>query len=145
MYPKIRSPLISWLLTIATGGIYLIFWAWLVANELNNAENQIVFKVETWRKVFVVLMILAVVGFVVATRTDNPLLFIVSTFCLFGLFIYVQIAIGNYVKLKDTELNTGVTFSNTVSVILLWIVANLGVAYMQSGINRIITHERVHS
>lgn len=142
MYPKIRSPLVSWLLTIATGGIYLIFWAWRVANELNSAENQTIFKVDAWRKAFVLLLVFAVVGFVFAIRADNPLFFIVTVLCLFGLSIYIQIAIGNYVKSKDIELSTGGTYSNVISIILLWMFANLGIAYMQSSINRIIRYER---
>lgn len=123
----------------------MIFWTWRVANELNNAENRTIFKVDAWRKSFFLLLVFAVVNIVFAIRADNPLLFIVTVLCLFGFFIYIQIVIGNYVKSKDIELNTGGTYSNTVSVILLWMFANLGVAYMQSGINRIIRYERAHS
>ena len=145
MYPRIRSPLTSWLLTIFTGGIYLIFWFWRVANELNGAENKTVFKVGMWRKLFIALLFLSFAGVVVTINTKNPLLLLVAILGLFGLCIHVQLAIGNYVKSKDIELNTGASYSNGVSVILLWLVANLGVAYMQSGINRVIHHERAHS
>ena len=145
MQPKIRSPLSTWLLTIITSGIYLPFWAWRIANELNTAEKRTVFKVDIWRKAFLSLMLLALVSFVVVINSNNPIYFLVIMICLLILFINVQLSIGNYIKLKDVELNTGKKYSNSMSIFLLWLVANTGVAYMQSGINRIITHEREKS
>jgi hypothetical protein len=142
--PKIRNPFVSWLLTVFTGGTYLIFWAWLIANELNTAEKRAVFKIDIWRRTFFILTFAALVGFVVV-KTNNPIFFLVVFLCMFSLFIYVQFAIGNYIKSKDIELNTGKTYSNAMSVILLWFVANLGVAYMQASINRIIRLERERS
>ena len=81
----------------------MIFWTWRVANELNNAENRTIFKVDAWRKSFFLLLVFAVVNIVFAIRADNPLLFIVTVLCLFGFFIYIQITIGNYVKSKDID------------------------------------------
>jgi amino acid permease len=145
MQPKIRSPLATWFLTIITSGIYLPFWAWNIANELNTAEKRTVFKVDFWRKAFLFLMLLVLVSFVIAVNSNNPIYVLVTTLCLLILFINVQLSIGNYIKLKDVELNTGKVYSNSLSIFLLWLVANTGVAYMQSGINRIITHERENS
>jgi len=145
VYPKIRSPLASWLLTVFTGGIYLIFWSWRVATELNSAENRTVFRVDIWRRAFVALLFLTVVGAVVAAKMNNPIILLVTALCLFSLFVHVQLAIGNYIKSKDIQLNTGGSYSHTVSIVLFWFVANLGVVYMQSGINRAIRHERAHS
>ena len=113
-----------------------------IANELNGAENKAVFKVDVWRNLFIALLLLSLAGFIVTVNTNNPLLLLAAILGLFGLCIYVQLAIGNYVKSKDIELNTGASYSNGVSVVLLWLVANIGVAYMQSGINRVIQHER---
>jgi succinate dehydrogenase hydrophobic anchor subunit len=145
MQPKIRSPLASWLLTVCTGGAYLFFWVWRVATELNGAENKNVFRIDVWRKAFLVLLLLAFVGLVFVAQANNPIPIAMAFLCFFILFIYVQLAIGNYIKWKDKELNTGATYSNAASVVLLWFVASLGVAYMQSGINRVIKHERVSS
>lgn len=145
MYPKVRSPLVSWLLTVATGGAYLFFWAWRIAKELNSAEKRMVFPIVWWRNTTLVLFGLAVVGAVVAIQTKNPFLLCAVLLCLFGFFVYVQISIGNYIKAKDAQLETGGEFSNAVSVVLLWLVANTGVAYMQLGINRVIRHEQARS
>ncbi len=145
MYPKVRNPLVTWLLTVATGGIYLFFWAWHIAKELNNAENRMVFPIMWWRNTTLALFGLAAVGALIAIQTNNPLLFFVVGLCLFSFFVYVQISIGNYIKAKDAQLGTGGEFSNAVSVVLLWLVANTGVAYMQSGINRVIRHEQARS
>ncbi len=145
MYPQVRSPLASWLLTVFTGGIYLVFWFWRVANELNSAENKNVFDVGLWRSSFFALLLLAVAGFAITASTKNPMLLLVSILGLFGLCLHVQVTIGNYIKSKDNGLAIGKSYSNGVSVTLLWLGASLGVAYMQSGINRIIEHERAHS
>lgn len=135
----------SWLLTVFTGGIYLIFWSWRVATELNSAENRTMFSTETWRKAFASLLLLMVVGAVVAAKMNNPIIFILTALCLFSFFVHVQLAIGNYIKLKDIQLNTGESYSHTVSIVLLWVVANVGVAYMQRALNRIIRQERGRS
>ena len=145
MYPKVRNPVISWLLTVVTGGIYLLYWVWHVATELNNAEERIVFPLKGWRRAAIVLFVLTAVGAVVAFQTKNPLLLFALALCLLAFFVHVQIYIGNYVKAKDAQLATGVQFSNTMSVLLFWLVANTGVAYMQSGINRVIRHEQARS
>lgn len=79
----------------------------------------------------------------VADEERIPL--IVGSVLLFGLYIYVQLAIGRYIQMKDVELRTGASFSNPVSILLLWLVANSGVAYMQNGINRVIEHERMRA
>lgn len=145
MHPKIRNPFISWLLTVATGGIYLFFWAWLVASELNSAEKKKAFPVKLWRNTAIILYGLALVGFLLAINDGTPFLFIAVCLCLLGFFLYIQVAIGNYIKSKDVQLNTGGNFSNALSIFLFWIVANTGVAYMQSGINRVIRHEQARS
>lgn len=142
MPPKIRSPLLTWLLTVITGGIYLVFWAWLAANELNFAERKNVFNTQLWRKLFITSIFLGVVGIIVIKRAGTPLPLLVSFSLLLGLFLNVQLAFGNYVKSKDAELNTGSNFSNALSALLFWFVGNVGIAYLQSGINRIIRHER---
>lgn len=140
MHPKIRSPLVSWLLTVTTGGIYLLFWTWLVASELNGAEQKKVFPVKLWRNTAIILYGLALIGLLLAINSKTPLLFIIACLCLLGLFLYIQVSIGNYIKNKDVQLNTGGNFSNALSILLFWLVANTGVAYMQSGINRLIRH-----
>jgi hypothetical protein len=145
MYPKIRSPFVSWLLTVATGGIYLFFWAWLVASELNGAEQKKVFPVKLWRNTAIILYGLAFIGFLLAVNSETQLLFIAACLCLLGFFLYIQVSIGNYIKNKDIQLNTGGNFSNALSIFLFWLVANTGVAYMQSGINRVIRHEQARS
>ena len=145
MHPKIRSPLTTWLLTIFTGGIYLLFWVWLIANELNTAEKRTVFNVDIWRKVFGALMFLALVTFVVAVTSNNPVYFLITALFTLILFFHIQLSFGNYIKSKDVQLNTGNTYSNSLSIFLFWFVANLGVAYMQSGFNRVIGHERANS
>jgi glucan phosphoethanolaminetransferase (alkaline phosphatase superfamily) len=145
MHPKIRSPFISWLLTVLTGGIYIFFWAWQVASELNSAEQKQVFPVKLWRNTAIVLYGLALVGVLLAINSQTPLLFITTCLCLLGFILYIQVSIGNYIKNKDVQLNTGSNFSNAVSILLFWLVANTGVAYMQSGINRIIRHEQARS
>lgn len=145
MRPKIRSPFISWLLTVVTGGIYLFFWAWLVASELNSAEQKKVFPVQLWRNTAIVLYVLALGGFLLAVNYETPLVFIAACLCLLGFLLYIQVSIGNYIKSKDIQLNTGGNYSNALSIFLLWLVANTGVAYMQSGINRVIRHEQARS
>jgi hypothetical protein len=145
MNPKIRSPFISWLLTVATGGIYLIFWVWFVTSELNSAEKRKVFPIYRWRIIALILFSLAAVGFVVAVQVKDPFLFLVVAVCLLIFFLYVQISIGNYIIMKYAQLNAGTSFSNALSIFLFWLVVNTGVAYMQSGINRVIRHEQARS
>ena len=145
MHPKIRSPFLSWLLTVATGGLYLIYWAWRVASELNYAENREVFRTDLWRKTAIVLFLLSVVGFVVAVETHHFVSFMVIASCLLAFLLYVQVSIGNYIIKKDIQLGTGHQYSHAISLVLLWLVANTGVAYMQSGINRVIRHEQARS
>jgi hypothetical protein len=143
--PKIRSPLVSWLLTLFSGGFYLLFWVWLVAGELNHAERKTVLNAHLWRRIAAALLLTTFLGMAWAAGTQNPIPFLVPFLTLFGFCIYVQIAIGNYIKAKDRELNTGGSYSNALSVFLLWVVANSGVAYMQTAINRVIEHERMRS
>lgn len=145
MYPKVRSPFVSWVLTVITGGAYLPYWAWRVSSEINSAENREVFRANLWRNLAVSLFSLALIGLVVAKNTQNPLFFLVVAVCLLAFVMHVQISIGNYIKTKDAQLGTGEHYSNAVSVILFWLVANTGVAYMQAGINRVIRHERARS
>ena len=145
MNPKIRNPFISWLLTVVTGGIYLLFWVWLVTSELNSAEKRKVFPIYMWRIIALILFRLAAVGFVGAVQAKDPILFLVVAVCVLGFFLYVQISIGNYIKKKYAQLNAGASFSNALSIFLFWLVANTGVAYMQSGINRVIRHEQARS
>ncbi len=145
MYPKIRSPFVSWLLTVATGGIYLFFWVWLVASELNCAEQKKVFPVKLWGNNAIILYGLAFIGFLLAVNSETQFLFIAACLCLLGFFLYIQVSLGNYIKNKDIQLNTGGNFSNAVSILLFWLVAITGVAYMQSGINRIIRYEQARS
>lgn len=145
MQPKLRNPLASWLLTVFTGGIYLLFWVWLIANELNAAENRTIFEVNIWRKIFLVLMILIFALFVfTATTSDYKLLalLLVMCLCLLILYIHIQLAFGRYIKSKDVELKTGKLYSDVTSILLFWFVGTLGVVYMQSAVNRIIRHER---
>lgn len=142
MHPKVRSPIITWLLTVVTSGIYLFYWVWLVASEFNSAENRKVFPINLWRNTAIILFAFAFIGVVVAIQADNLLLLFADIACLFGFFLYVQLSIGNYIKEKDAQLKTGENFSNAASILLLWLVANTGVAYMQSGINRVIRHEQ---
>ena len=144
MHPKVRSPFVSWLLTVVTGGIYLFYWVWQVATELNHAENRTVLPVKGWRNTAFLLLGLTAAGAVVGDQAQIPLLFFIFV-CLLALFIHVQISIGNYIKAKDAELATGGEFSNALSVVLLWLFANTGVAYMQSGINRVIRYEQARS
>lgn len=145
MYPKLRRPFVSWLLTVFTGGIYFLFWVWNIANEVNSSENRIVFPVKQWRIITLTLYMLAAVGIVITKMTSSPLFFFGVAIFLLGYFLYVQISIGNYIKKKDVELITGKEFSNTLSIFLFWMVANIGVAYMQFGINRIIRCDRARS
>ncbi len=91
------------------------------------------------------LIVLVIVGAIMIMRTGNPFFFLVLFLLLLSFYIYVLFAFGNYIKLKDVELNTGSSFSNLLSIFLFWFVANLGIAYLQSGINRIIEHERMRS
>ena len=112
---------------------------------LQKKEKKNVFNIEIWRKVFVSMLSLTFIGVVWTLWTKNPITILVLIPLILSLCIYVQLAIGNYIKTKDIELKTGASFSNVVSIFLFWFVANLGVAYMQGGINRVIEHERKRS
>ena len=141
-HPKIRNPVVSWLLTLLTGGIYFLFWVWAVANELNVAEEREVFNVRRWRLQFLLLHGFAYLAVIIAVRTGvlSPAIF--AVLCLIAFYISVQVVIGCYIKQKDRELGTGAAYSNGIFLVLFWCIANLGVAYMQAGINRIIISER---
>jgi glucan phosphoethanolaminetransferase (alkaline phosphatase superfamily) len=143
--PQIRRPLVTWLLTVLTGGIYLCYWAWRVASELNSAEGKKVLNTDFWVKALISLLVAVFVGVLVTLYSGNPIPFFAVALLLFAFFVYVQLSIGNYIKAKDRQLNTGASFSNALSFVLLWMVANVGVAYMQAGINRVITNERARS
>lgn len=142
MQPRLRSPLATWLMAAVTGGIYLPFWAWNVATELNYAEGQTVFHVNAWRLAFGVLLVAYIAGFVVATETDRIWPVMTAGFALLGLYIHVQLAIGNYIKRKDQELSTWGSYSHIISLLLLWMFALYGVAYIQQSLNRIIRRSR---
>lgn len=142
MLPRLRNPLITWLLTAATGGIYLPFWAGNVATELNQAEGRTVFPVKAWRLALVVLLVLYVAGLVVTVETGEAWAVVTAALMLFGLCIHVQLAIGNYIKRKDQELNTRGSYSHLASMLLLWMFAYYGVAYVQRSLNRIIRRSR---
>ncbi|MDT8318666.1 MAG: hypothetical protein RQ824_11875 [bacterium] len=145
MYPRIRNPLVVWLLTTLTSGLYLLYWGWRVAAELNSAEEKRVFNIAAWRNAFLVLFLLSMAGPMLLVGLDVTyfLLLIMSGFL--SIFVYVQITIGDYIKQKYEELNIDKSYSNVLSFILLWFVLNLGIVYMQSSINRIIKHERAKS
>jgi ABC-type Na+ efflux pump permease subunit len=143
--PQIRHPFVTWLLTVLTGGLYLVYWAWRVASELNGAEGKKVLSTGLWAKAFIAILIAVFVGLLFTGYSGNPVPFFVAALLLFAFFVYVQLSIGNYIKAKDRQLNTGASFSNALSFVLLWMVANVGVAYMQAGINRVITNERARS
>lgn len=61
MTPKIRNPFTTWLLTGLTSGIYLYFWVWLVSSEINSAEKRVVFPVQRWRNLLIILIGLTVI------------------------------------------------------------------------------------
>ena len=145
MTPRLRSPLRTWLLTVFTSGLYIFYWAWRVANELNGAEGKLVLNAPLWKHLFFAFLPTMFVAFLVTLYSGNPILFVVVALAFFAFLLYVQFSIGNYIKAKDKELNTGATFSNTLSFILFWMVANVGAAYMQGGINRVIRGERARS
>ena len=132
----------SWLLVFLTGGVYSLFWIWGVANELNSAERREVFKVRRWRLIFLLLIAALFLAVIVAEWLNvwSPVLLVAV--CLLTFWVSVQVAIGGYIKRKDRELGTGAAYSNGIFLILFWCVANLGVAYMQVGINRIVRTER---
>lgn len=145
LYPKIRSPLVTWLLTTITGGIYLLYWGWRVAGELNGAENKMVFNVAGWRNAFIILFLLSLAAPTLFAKAGSMFPFLLLAAGFLSLFVYVQITIGNYIKQKYAELNIDKSYSNLLSLILLWFVFNLGIVYMQSSINLIIKHEMAKS
>lgn len=133
MTPRIRRPLVSWLLTIVSGGVYLLFWVWNIANELNSAERTTVLNVNLWRKMFMTLLFLSFLGFIWLLRTSNPILFIMCGVLVFGLCIHVQLTIGRYIQTKDVELGTGASFSNALSITLLWLEQISGLHTCRTG------------
>ena len=142
MYPRIRNPLATWLLTTLTSGLYLLYWGWRVAAELNSAEEKMVFNIAAWRNAFFVLFLLSMLGPMFLVKVDATYFLLLFMAGFLSLFVYVQISIGNYIKQKYAELNIDKSYSNVLSFILLWFVLNLGIVYMQSSINLIIKHER---
>lgn len=142
MYPRIRNPLVTWLLTALTSGLYLLYWGWRVSAELNSAEGKMVFNIAAWRNAVLVLFLLNMLGAMFLVKVDVTCFLVLFMVGFLSLFLYVQITIGNYIKQKYAELNIDKSYSNVLSIILLWFVLNLGIVYMQSSINLIIKHER---
>jgi hypothetical protein len=139
--PKVRSPSQTWLVFVATGGIYAIFWAWEIAEELNEAEGSNVLKNHLWRAMAFFLFLLYLAAFIYAVNSHDLWPALVA-FLAWGIFcIYVQVQIGNYIKRKNSQLNLSSDFSNTASVALMILVAGLGIAYMQSALNKVILSE----
>lgn len=145
MTPRIRHPLATWLLTVFTSGLYFFYWAWRIASELNSAEGRIVLNAPLWKRLLFAFLPAIFVTFIVMVHSGNPVLFFVVAVAFFAFLLYVQFSIGNYIKAKDRELNTGRSFSNALSFVLFWMLANIGAAYMQIGINRVIQGERARS
>ena len=149
MNARTRKPVVTWLLTVGTSGIYVFFWVWRVGTEFNSDAQREVLPVRKWRNAYAVLLGLTLAALLWAVQWEGKLIRLFPLLLLaalqFALFLYVQIAIGNYIKSKHKELHTGESYSHAVSLILFWLVANLGVAYMQSGINTIIAYEQKHS
>lgn len=145
MYPKIRSPLLVWLFTILSGGLYLFYWCYRVSAELNAAEEQMVLKVNEWGAGSLVAVALLII------LTINPLLAgfvfpgMILVFYVLGLFLYVQISIGRYIRSKENTLKLDNQYNHWISLLLMWFVMNIGVAYIQQHINKIIDAERSKS
>lgn len=148
MYPKIRKPLITWMLTLITGGIYLPFWIWRLSKEINFAEQFEVFPVTLWKRVFLTLLafIFLVLLFIAIIDSMWPTI-VLFVLMLLGLFFIIQVmsTIGGYIQKKDKQLGTGESFSHALCMILMFMLANAGVAYIQAGINRIIKEQQSNS
>ena len=141
MYPKVRNPVETWLLTVGTGGIYAALWVWEVGSEINNAENSNIFRVHLWRFLTILSFLLCLVAIAVAVRSGNPAPAFIAIGLWGTLLAYVQVQVGNYIKSKEQELGLPVTFSNAKSLLLMYLVGMSGMAYIQSNMNRIIESE----
>jgi H+/Cl- antiporter ClcA len=139
--PKIRNPIETWLLTAFTSGIYALLWVWKVGQELNTAEGTNVFKLHLWRLIACILFPLVLLAAIISINSGNPTPVFVGFFVWGAFLIYVQIQIGNYIKHKDRELGLGLNFSNAKSIMLMYLVANYGMAYIQHSLNKVIQNE----
>ena len=142
MHPVIRKPSTQWLYTVLTGGLYLFYWVWRLSSELNNAEGKVVLNISLWKKIFPVILVLTMAAFIYAANKNSIIPFLIMFTSYLAFIIHVLCAIGNYIKTKDKEHNTGISFSNLTSVLLLFVVANTGVIYMQRALNQIISSEQ---
>ena len=142
MHPVIRKPSTQWLYTILTGGLYLFYWVWRLSYELNNAEEKVVLNISLWKKLLFTILVLTFSSFIYLKYANDTKPFVIMFTSYLIFIIYVFCEIGNYIKLKDKEHNLGISFSNLTFIFLLFLIANTGVIYMQTALNKIIAREQ---
>jgi hypothetical protein len=146
MSAKIRSPILAWILTIISSGIYVFLWVHRVCNEINQAERKVIFNISVWKKILGLLFIVSIITmglFIQTPRPDSPelaILFSIFTITII-FYLYVQIKIGAYIKQKQISSSISGNYSNILSILLFWIFIGTGIIYMQLNINRIIESE----
>lgn len=142
MYPKIRNPILVWVLTIVTLGLYLIYWGYTVSKELNFAEEKTVLALDRWRKMFFSLIGFILIGILLVKIAGIGMPVIVAFFLANVFYVYVQISIGNYIIKKQKELNLSETYWHAISLGLMYFFFSAGISYMQYCINEVIETER---
>ena len=142
MHPVIRKPSTQWLYTILTGGLYLFYWVWRISCELNNAEEKVVLNISLWKKILFVILALTIssLAYLKYANDIKPFLVMFTSYIIFIFYVFNKI--GNYIKSKDKEHNLGISYSNFTFIFLLFVIANTGVIYMQTALNKIITREQ---
>jgi hypothetical protein len=139
--PKIRNPIETWLLTVGTGGIYAFLWVWEAGQELNTAEGTNVFKLHLWRLIAFILLPLVLLAFIISINLGNPAPAFAGIVVWGAFLVYVQVQVGKYIQRKDQELGLGLKFSNAKSLVLMYLVAMAGMAYIQTSLNKVIQSE----
>jgi cytochrome bd-type quinol oxidase subunit 2 len=138
---RARSPIMCWALAVITSGLYSVYWTWRIGNELNEYEGKEIFNVKRWRELFLILHAGVVVTLVWAVRDDRLApIFLVLVAGLFGFYIYVHVSIGNYIKDRNRSLGVRDAYSNAVFLFLFWVIANTGIIYLQSALNRVVAN-----
>ena len=137
-----RSPLIAWLMTIFSGGVYSFFWVARVCSDINHAEGKPIFNLTNWLKTIIILFTVSIITmaiFIQRPRPDSLALVILIVNCLITLlfFLSIQLKIGSYIQKKQFEILKSKPYSHTVSIILLWLLVGTGVIYIQSSLNKI--------
>jgi hypothetical protein len=148
---KTRKPVLVWLFTFITGGIYFLYWLFSLIEEINiyNKEEKINFrklilKFSCILSVFVILfsIISFLINSLIGSNEFNPILIILFFICwAFGIYWIVLIVITLRkisIELQQIQIKNNVLPIDSILTVVLFFFYFIGIIYLQNHINKTI-------